>query len=64
MFSKDKRVDGYKKSVGDKLERFEKFLGDKPYLAGGKVRLLKDEMIIMVLIVMQQSNLCFFLKYV
>lgn len=33
----DKRVDGYKKSVGDKLERFEKFLGDKPYLAGGKL---------------------------
>ncbi|XP_046839861.1 glutathione S-transferase Mu 1-like [Xenia sp. Carnegie-2017] len=33
----DKLVDGYKKNVVEKLDRFEKFLGDKKYLAGEKV---------------------------
>ncbi len=39
MLIKDKRVVTYKETVGAKLARFEKFLGDKPYLAGDKVRL-------------------------
>ena len=37
----DKRVDNYKEKVGEKLASFEKFLGDKKYLVGDKVRIIK-----------------------
>ena len=37
----EKRVGTYKEQVGDKLARFEKFLGDKKFLVGDKVRMVK-----------------------